>query len=117
MRTIAQYRGWRITEELDPHWSFSSLEGDAFDPEVNTEMRFEDLKRQQQRFRTQVNSDGVWGYTLQKWNPAVGKGWEFVDSCWGFVGRYNSETNPHHVVSEYMERIYSGLDLEENAPF
>ncbi len=111
MRTIAQHRGWRITEQLDASWTFSSLEGDSFDPEVNTEMSFEVLKEQQRRFRAQVNNEGVWGYTLERWNPQVGKGWEHVDSCFGFVGQYDSETNPHHVVSEYMERIYSDLDL------
>jgi hypothetical protein len=113
MRIIAQHKGWWIIEDLDFMWSLSDLEGDSFDPKANPEISLENLKQQQRQFRAQVNNKGVWGYTLQKWNPEVDQGWEHVDSCWGFIGRYNAETNPHDIVTEFLERIYNALDLTE----
>lgn len=111
MRTIAQHGGWRITEDLDSFWTFTDLEGDSFNPQVNPEISPESLKQQQRQFRAQVSTEGVWGYTLEKWNPEVGQGWEHVDSCWGFVGQHNAETNHHYIVTEFLERIYNELDL------
>ena len=41
----------------------------------------------------------MYGYVLERWNPEIGEGWEPVDSCFGFVGRYSLE-NDHYIVEE-----------------
>ena len=50
-------------------------------------------------------SKGVWGYELQKWNPEVDKGWEHVDSCYGFIGNFKEEN--HYIVDEFKQQIYN----------
>ena len=104
MRELCIYKGFRIVEELDDIFTYEDLEGDMFDPEVSG-ISEEQLKIEQKRFRAKIDQDGVFGYSLERWDPEIGKGWSHVDSCWGFVGEYNSESNRHYIVDEFLNTI------------
>lgn len=105
MREIAIHNGYRIIEILDDIFTMSDLEGDTYNPEINTDISAEQLLKEQRAFRSKVTNEGVWGYVLEKWNPAIGVGWEHVDSCFGFVGEYDSEKNRHYIIDEFLNQI------------
>jgi hypothetical protein len=73
---------------------------------VNSDIPREQLEKELEEFRDLVDREGVYGYILQKWNPAIGKGWEHIDSCWGFVGQYTElDATFNHYIIEEMESI------------
>jgi hypothetical protein len=105
MRTIKQFGVYRILEIEDFDYSLSDLKGDCYNPEVNSDIDPMELKRQEEEFEKRVELEGVFGYALEKWNPEVGRGWDVIDSVWGFVGQYNenSEEFNHYIVKELSE--------------
>lgn len=106
-RTIYQETKFRIVEIADHTYTLEDLKGDCFCPDTNTEIDVEELKKQERDFEVKVEREGVYGYSLEVWNPEVGHGWEHVDSCFGFIGQYDSKTNDHYIVDEFIEQTYS----------
>jgi hypothetical protein len=96
---------FRIIEHPDSWMDFEDLCGDTYRPEVHPDIPAEQVLREKEEFRDLVNREGVFGYILEQWNPAPGKGWEHVDSCWGFVGQYTKgdKTFEHYIVEEMIE--------------
>lgn len=102
MRIIYSKDNFRITEKPDDIIDLDHLKGDCFNPEHNPDIDPAKLKRDERDFERLVGREGVYGYTLERWNPEVGQGWEHVDSCWGFVGQYSEfvEAFNHYIVDE-----------------
>jgi len=73
----------RIVEHGDDHCSMDDLKGECYNPDVNSDINPNILKRQEREFESMVESDGVWGYVAQYWD---GDSWEETDSIWGFAG-------------------------------
>lgn len=107
MRVIYEQKEYRIIEEEDESYDYENLAGDCYCPKTNSDIDKAELKRQENEFKRLINNEGVYGYTLQKWNHDINKGWEFVDSCWGFVGQYtpNEEIFNHYIVEELKGKI------------
>ena len=105
MRTIWEHGQYRIVEHADPDFSLEDLKGDQFKFDANQSIvsrkRLKELERQ---FEALVARHGVYGFELERWNPDVGKGWEHIDSCWGFVGQWKAgdETFDHYIVHEMI---------------
>jgi hypothetical protein len=107
MRVIYEFGQYRIVEHVEPHPEVENLKGDMFDPRHNPDINPIELRQDEIEFEKFVNREGVFGYELQLWNPTIGRGWEHVDSCWGFVGQY-SETDErfkHYIVEEMQRSI------------
>jgi hypothetical protein len=104
MRIIYERGPYRIVEIIDTNTSLELLKGDCFCPVVNTETDSQLLMREEKIFNNLVETEGVFGYTLEKWNPMIGIGWETVDSCWGFVGQH-TDKNRHYIVDEFLSLI------------
>lgn len=98
--------GFRILEILDEIYEMENLKGDCFDPRHNPEIDAVELAAQEFNFEQKVFSEGVYGYVLEQWFPDVGRGWETVDSCWGFVGRHADEN--HYIVQELIDTAIRG---------
>lgn len=98
---------FRIVEHADMDVDLDNLKGDTYNPKWNTSVSPSTLKREEIEFEEEVSREGVFGYGLQKWNPAPGKGWEHMDSCYGFVGQYSETTQRynHYIVAEMMSAI------------
>jgi hypothetical protein len=101
---------FRIVEHVDLDADIDDLKGDCFDPRhmaamYDSDMTAERLAEDEKLFEEKVSEEGVFGYELQKWNPAPGVGWEHVDSCWGFIGAYDFEHNAHYIVNEMQSKI------------
>ena len=93
---------FRILEIPDMYADMDSLKGDSYNAAVNTATDPERLAKEERHFEELVEREGVFGYVLERWNPAPGCGYEHVDSCWGFVGQY-TPTDPtfnHYIVDE-----------------
>jgi len=107
MRIIYEEKKYRIIERHDDDIDLDNLKGDSYNPRVNTDIPEEKLKEEEKAFERLVNDEGVYGYVLERWNPGVGKGWEHVDSCWGFVGQYNPKEDVfnHYIVEELKGQI------------
>lgn len=109
MRVIHESKDgrFRVVERMDQYTDIEDLMGDTYNPKVNKDIDPTELERQKNEFISLVESDGVFGYVLERWNPAPGVGWEHVDSCWGFVGQYspNEEIFNHYIVAELMGQI------------
>ena len=112
MRVIFEDKGFRVIELQDENADMDNLKGDCFNPkhivEMHSEgMTVEQLKTEEREFEELVGREGVFGYVLEKWNSEVGKGWEHVDSCWGFVGQYTptEQTFNHYIVDELKSQI------------
>jgi hypothetical protein len=118
---VSPTQEYRIVELPDLDWSFEDLCGDFYNPEVNPDIDESELIDQLEAFTKRVETEGVFGYVLEKWNPKPNCGWERVDSCWGFIGSYNhgSEENNHYVIDEMKSQIptetspkYKRINLE-----
>lgn len=108
-KTIYEGNGHRITEHLDNDYDFENLIGDSYDPKHNPDISPDILAEQLKDFTDLVNREGVYGYVLEKWNPAIGEGWTTVDSCWGFVGAYlKGDPTFEHCIVDDMIRIAEG---------
>jgi len=107
MRIIFEQGNYRIVEHIDTDYSLKDIKGDMFDHSYHPGFDAESLLEEEKHFEDLISREGVYGYELERRNPAVGAGWEHVDSCWGFVGQY-SETDPtfrHHIVDELKQQI------------
>lgn len=107
--TVIHSQGpYRILEVLDLSFDLSDLKGDCYNFELTgyTGTR-EQLKQEEKEFERTVKQEGVYGYVLQAWNPAVDAGWESVESCWGFVGQYDQ--HKHDFVDELKSIINSNM--------
>lgn len=96
---------FRILELQDQCADIENLKGDVYNPKWNTEISPETLKREEREFEAQVETQGVYGYILERWDPRPDEGWTHVDSCWGFVGQYDSNSSiyNHYIVAEMIE--------------
>ena len=106
-RIIYTEKDFRILEIYDEFYSLEDLKGDCFNPEVNNDLNPELLIKEEKEFENLVDNSGVFGYVLEKWNTEVDKGWEHLDSCWGFVGSYNlnNEKFNHYIVDEMINEL------------
>lgn len=88
-------------------WDIENLEGDCFNPDVNTDIHPDRLERERKEFHEKIERDGVWGlqgeFRILPLHHGAGDivpyysedkepGWESADAVWGFVG---TETNGH----------------------
>ncbi len=105
MKIILELKGFRVIEELDHQFDIDALKGDCFNPLYNPDILPEKLKERELEFEDEVIEEGVYGYIFEKWNPSVGKGWEGLDSCWGFIGQYDEKDNHHYIVEEMKRAI------------
>lgn len=108
MRTIFEHGGFRIIEHQDTHFDFEDLCGDNYNPKHHPDIEPEILASQLSEFTDLVNSEGVFGYVLERWNPEIDAGWEEIDSCWGFIGSYDPAPNngfDHYIVDEMKSII------------
>ena len=99
-RCIWQLNEWRIMEVVDDCTTLEDLKGDCYCPKTNPDISPEKLREEEGLFEKLVEYSGVFGYVLEKWNPAIDKGWEHLDSCFGFVGQYSKEYNEHYIINE-----------------
>jgi hypothetical protein len=110
MRIIFQIDAFRIVELVDECTTLKDLKGDTYNHEVNPDIPLEQLQIEEKTFERQVETFGVYGYELQRWNSEIDKGWEHVDSCWGFVGQYDSKTEMfNHYIVDVMKKTAGGL--------
>lgn len=108
---ILQEGEYRILEMQDLSYDIGHLKGDCFCPDVNPDVPTKALRIAEEGFERKVSEEGVYGYILEKWNPAVGCGWEDIDSCWGFVGDFKTEN--HYIVHEFIEYINNNKQKEK----
>lgn len=104
MRTLYESNGFRIVEIQDDCYEMEDLKGDCYNPQYNQDIDPDELKLEEEEFEEMVYLGGVFGYVLEQWNPEVGKGYEHVDSCFGFIGRY-SIYNDHYIVEDLAKQI------------
>ena len=106
-RIIFQEGPYRIIEMQDEVFSLDGLKGDVFKPECCQEIDETELKRQELDFENEVELLGVYGYALQYWDPSIDKGWTCIDSCCGFVGMFdaNSDKYNHYIVDDLKSNI------------
>lgn len=106
-RIIEQTKNFRIIEVPDDIISLEDLKGDSYKPEVNPDIPPQQLRLEELHFEKLVEVEGVFGFILERWNPEVDKGWEHVDSCWGFIGAYDpkQEKFNHYIVDELKGQI------------
>jgi hypothetical protein len=107
MHVLFVKQNFRIVEVSDELQNIDDLKGDTYNPQANPDIDPAILAKQEQRFESVVYIEGVYGYILEKWNPEVGIGWEHVDSCFGFVGRYSATRKDfdHYIVGEMKQTI------------
>lgn len=103
-RVIHQKGKYRIVEEYDIDTTLQDLAGDCFDPLANPGISPKVLAEQYEEFVESVNKKGIYMYTLEVWNPEIGKGWEHIDSCGGFIGQHDFESD-HYIVEEFVDKI------------
>lgn len=103
VNVIYQKDNYRIIEEQDFYYDIEDLKGDCYKPEFNKEEDLTELKASERAFEAMVQEKGVFIYALEVWNPRVDGGWEFEDTCGGFIGRY--ETKQHYIVEEFKLQI------------
>jgi hypothetical protein len=104
--TIWTHGNYRITEKLDIYFDMENLKGDCFIPKCNPAIPPSQLLDEEREFEERVSSLGVYGYVLEVWNPALGVGWDHVDSCSGFVGNY--EEGNHYIIEEFKRAAIAG---------
>lgn len=107
MRIIFEQGNYRIVELADTGYDIADLKGNMYNPAAHFDLDQSQLKQEERDFEDLVSRKGVYGYELESWNPAVGAGWEYVDSCWGFVGQYSEtdEAFKHYIVDEMKQQI------------
>ncbi len=107
-RIIFTQGQYRIIEQEDGDYFVQDLMGDSFCPITNPDLDKEKLAIEKKQFLKKVENEGVFGYTLEKWNPDINMGWEHIDSCWGFVGQYDEKNNDHYILEELKSQIEKG---------
>jgi len=101
----------RITMEADKFFSVEDLEGDCFDPAVNSDVKPELLAEERQYFFDRIEHDGVWGAVLSC-RHTDGTWDDHVDSIWGFVGDdfigSGHDADFHSTAVEWVRKNYPG---------
>ena len=99
---IWQKKGYRIIEVGDNKYSLHALKGDLYCPESNPDVPLDVLAAQEAEFERLVAEEGVFGYVLERWDGEIDQGWVEVESCYGFMGRYDrtNEDYDHYIVEE-----------------
>lgn len=114
MRTIfeTETKIYRIVEKADPNYDLADLKGDSYSIEANPDLSPEQIKKEEREFEALVETEGVYGYILERWNATPGVGYEVLDSCWGFVGKYdeNDEKFNHDIVEQFKKDIQDRID-------
>lgn len=107
MRVIYTQGEYRIIELCDKYADIDDLKGDTYNPKVNIDIDPKQLLKEEREFERLVDSSGVFGYALERWNTDIGQGWNTVDSCFGFVGMYDSkvELYNHYIIDEFKAQI------------
>jgi hypothetical protein len=102
---------FRIIEVIDLDSTVDDLAGDSFNPKVCFDIDPLVLAKKLVDFTKEVENEGVFGYELQKWNPKPNRGWEHLDSCYGFIGSYNPkvEIYSHYIIDEMIETVRKEL--------
>jgi hypothetical protein len=95
---------YRIMQHPDYDYDMDDLKGECFNPDVNSDINPEQLKAEELKFEKEVLESGVYSYSLEK---AKMGGWDVIDSCCGFVGAYDSDSERynHYIVGEMMGTI------------
>ena len=101
MRVIYKQGPYRIVE-VEDEIDLESLKGDSFNIDLATDL--DTLKKEVDAFEERVYREGVYGYTLMRWNPEIDCGWGELDSCWGFIGQHTKD-NEHYIVDELKQQI------------
>lgn len=83
---IKQVGNRRLIRTIDEDYDLNTLKGDTYNPIYNPDISLNKLKNEERLFERRVREEGVWGYEVQQWNPEIGRGWQFVEAAWGFVG-------------------------------
>lgn len=98
---------YRIKQVLDIYYSMDDLKGDTYKPELHPDILSKKIRDEEIEFEALVMNEGVFGYELEKWDPEVGQGWAHVDSCYGFIGDYDPNSNlfNHYIVDEMIGTI------------
>jgi hypothetical protein len=112
-KVIYQVENYRIIEISDVDVSLDDLKGDCFNPLGNPSINPLTLLKEELAFECKVESEGVFGYALEVWSGEVGEGWTHVDSCFGFVGQWNRETNNHYIVDELIAQLGCKLQARQ----
>ncbi len=97
METVVIYEqdNYRITREVSEGHTIEDLAGDSYEGDEQGLKDFIDY----------VNQEGVFGFSLERWNPSINAGWEHIDSCYGFVGQTESDGSDHYIVAELKSQI------------
>ena len=107
IKVIHTRGSYRIIEVDDSASFVETLKGDMFKVSSldsdNPEYNVEELKVLEEKFEKSIETYGLYGYQLQVWNSDIGKGWEHIDSGYGFIGNYEHEK--HYIVNEFIEYI------------
>lgn len=86
MKEFYKKGNYRIIIESDCDYDTTSLKGDMFKPECNPHLSPDILLQREYAYLQELESEGVYIATLEKWNPEVGEGWTMIDCIGGFVG-------------------------------
>lgn len=109
MRLIytSENKYYRIIENHHLDYLIDDLLGDSYDSEVNTDIDPKKLEIEKNAYLKFIEDQGVFGYKLEIWNPEPDQGWEYVNSCWGFVGQYDPTTPifDHYIIEEMKNKI------------
>jgi hypothetical protein len=105
-RIIYQKGNYRVVELQDTIYFVDDLKGDT-NPKYVDHITPKELKEEELAFERFVEQNGVYGYSLERWNSEIDKGWEHIDSCWGFIGQYNENDDQfnHYIVEELKTQI------------
>ena len=109
--TIWEQGPFRILQVTDETATLEDLKGDCFNPACVDHISAEDLRKQELEFEALVEREGVFGFVLEKWNPEVGRGFEHVDSCFGFIGAYDEASLDfnHDIVTELKNQAWESV--------
>jgi hypothetical protein len=106
-KVIHKQGSFRIIEIPDEYYNLDDAKGDSFCSRTNPNISAEILKEEELKFERLVETEGMFGYVLERWNPEIDVGWEHVDSCWGFVGSYDPKHKDfnHYIIDEMKGKI------------
>jgi hypothetical protein len=106
-RVIYKKGQYRIIELPDHTLTWADAKGDRFNPKFNKDVSKKELKKQELAFEQFIDEHQAYGFMLEYWDPTIGQGWQHVDSCFGFIGKYNPKDSRfnHYIVKELKTLI------------
>lgn len=96
--------GYTIVAIEDTDTTIPLLMGDMYDPEVNTDVAPEELKKQERAFKKRIRNEGVWGCGLAK--PSAP---DYTTFVWGLVGMDYLGSGYDRELLESMRELYHSL--------